>query len=103
MVEDLTPRAYTLLRTARSDGTVCRQAWSKNCKVVVKTLTDRIVTIEAISDLAEHRLACESVLKRELAGQNARTSTASQSPRSSPRETSVASQSTRNSPRQMST
>ena len=90
MVEDLTPRAYTLLRTARSDGTVCRQAWSKNGKIVVKTLTDRIVTIEAVSDLAEHRRACEGVWKRELASQNARASTASQPPRTSPHRASTA-------------
>ena len=58
MAEDLTPRAYALMCTARSDTSICKQVWSKNGKVIVKTLTGKIGSIQNISELEQYRPEC---------------------------------------------
>lgn len=55
IVEDLTPRAYSLLCKVKSEPGVCKQAWTKNGRVVVKMPNDRIVQVDSMSDLEKYR------------------------------------------------
>ena len=50
-VEDLTPRAYSLLRTVKDDTSACKEAWSKNGKIFTKALNGKIVQVKTVSDL----------------------------------------------------
>ena len=60
IVEDLTPRAYSLLCKVRDDTAVCQQAWTKRGIVQMKTVNGRIVTVQSLRDLTEHRQACNA-------------------------------------------
>lgn len=60
IAEDLTPRAYSLLCKVRENTAVCKQSWTKNGKVFMKTLHDRIVTVQSLADLAEHMRVCNA-------------------------------------------
>ena len=55
VVEDLTPKAYTLLCAVKNDTSVCKQAWTKNGQVIMKTLNDRIVRVSSVSDMNSHK------------------------------------------------
>ena len=57
IVEDLTPRAYSLLCKVRDDTTICAQAWTKNGKVFMKTVSSKIVPVQSLAELAEHKRA----------------------------------------------
>lgn len=52
-VEDLTPRAYSLLTSVKSDTAVCQQAWSKNGNILMKTVSGKIVTVRSKADLQQ--------------------------------------------------
>ena len=52
-VEDLTPRAYSLLRTVKDDTSACKEAWSKNGKIFMKALNGKIVQVKTLSDLKD--------------------------------------------------
>ena len=54
IVEDLTPRTYSLLCKVREDTAVCKQAWTKQGTVVMKTVSGNIVTVKSLADLKEH-------------------------------------------------
>ena len=51
IVEDLTPRAYSLFSNVKADKEVCQQAWTKNGSVMMKAHNGSIVTIQSLSDL----------------------------------------------------
>ena len=53
IVEDLTPRAYTLLCRVKDDREVCREAWSRNGAVFMKTVSGRIVRVADLAELAD--------------------------------------------------
>ena len=53
IVEDLTPRAYSLLCQVKDDKDVCAQAWSKNGSVVMKTHSGHIETVRSLAFLKD--------------------------------------------------
>ena len=53
IVEDLTPRAYSLLQQVKDDKDVCVQAWSKNGAVIMKTHSGKIETVRSLAFLKD--------------------------------------------------
>ena len=53
IVEDLTPRAYSLLHQVKDDKEVCVQAWSKNGAVVMKAHSGKIETVRSLAFLKD--------------------------------------------------
>ena len=51
IAEDLTPRAYSLLRTVKDDTSGGREAWSKIGKICMKALNGKTVQVKTLSDL----------------------------------------------------
>ena len=53
IVEDLTPKAYSLLCQVKDDKDVCAQAWSKNGSVIMKSHSGKIDAIRSLAFLKD--------------------------------------------------
>lgn len=53
LVEDLSPRMYSLMSTVRSDTEVCVQAWSRNGQVMMKTHSGEKVHVQSVAHLRQ--------------------------------------------------
>ena len=60
IVEDLTPRAYSLLCSVKSDTSVCQQAWTKYGTVWMKMTNGRIVSVRSLADFRQHSSQAQS-------------------------------------------
>ena len=53
IVEDLTPKAYSLLCQVKDDKDVCAQAWSRNGSVIMKSHSGKIDAIRSLAFLKD--------------------------------------------------